>query len=66
MDSIVKFEGIWLKESEVRDILKQRQKDLELLESQFSVKNKCECRGWGCRKCCDSEQEIRSKQGIYG
>jgi hypothetical protein len=66
MDSMVKFEGVWLKESEVRAILKQRRKVLELLESEFGIKNKCECEGWGCRKCCHSEQEIRSRQGIYG
>ncbi len=27
---------------------------------------KCDCEGWGCRKCCDSDAEIRSRQGTYG
>lgn len=26
----------------------------------------CACKGWGCRACCDSEQEIRGRQGIFG
>lgn len=25
----------------------------------------CDCEGWGCTKCCSSEQEIRSKQGTF-
>ena len=26
----------------------------------------CDCQGWGCTKCCSSEQEIRSRQGTFG
>lgn len=26
----------------------------------------CTCEGWGCSKCCASEQEIRSRQGTFG
>ena len=24
------------------------------------------CQGWGCRACCNSDAEIRSRQGGYG
>lgn len=26
----------------------------------------CDCQGWGCWGCCDTDQQIRSRQGIYG
>ena len=29
-------------------------------------KSRCSCDGWGCWKCCSSEQEIRGKSGIFG
>lgn len=28
-------------------------------------KTTCKCAGWGCMACCDSEQEIRAKQGVF-
>ena len=26
----------------------------------------CDCQSWGCWGCCNTESEIRAKQGIYG
>lgn len=26
----------------------------------------CDCAGWGCFGCCNTEEEIRSRQGTYG
>jgi hypothetical protein len=25
----------------------------------------CDCKGWGCWGCCNSESRIRSMQGIF-
>lgn len=27
--------------------------------------SECECKGWGCRKCCSSDAEIRQRQGVF-
>lgn len=37
---------------------------LPVWESKDENCQKCE--GWGCLNCCDSEVEIRAKQGIHG
>ena len=26
----------------------------------------CDCKTWGCWGCCNTESELRGKQGIYG
>lgn len=26
----------------------------------------CNCEGWGCFGCCNTEQEIRGRQGTFG
>lgn len=41
-------------------------KNLKEHESKARLVPRCECDGWGCFKCCSSEQEIRSKQGTFG
>lgn len=33
--------------------------------NKASLVPECSCRGWGCWNCCNSEQEIRSRQGIF-
>lgn len=30
------------------------------------TRDPCVCNGWGCWSCCDSEEEIRGKQGTFG
>lgn len=36
-------------------------------EYEVNVKGSCAtCDGWGCYACCNTEQEIRSKQGTFG
>lgn len=43
-------------------------------QEEFYIKNPpkeesysgCSCQGWGCMKCCKSEEEIRARQGTFG
>lgn len=36
------------------------------IHHNHSTEQSCTCDGWGCFKCCASEQEIRSRQGTFG
>ena len=36
------------------------------MSEPYEKKYSCnECMGWGCKSCCGSVHEIRSKQGIF-
>jgi len=39
---------------------------IEKLKKPRTHSSDCTCEGWGCHKCCNSEAEIRARQGTFG
>lgn len=64
-----RFEGQYLEQDEIASILRERQAKLTKQFEQYGISKAgswvCDCQGWGCTKCCSSEQEIRSRQGTF-
>jgi hypothetical protein len=51
----------WITDKQVENMYE----DLKKRRRRAALIPVCECSGWGCFKCCKTEQEIRSRQGIF-